>query len=68
MNWEIKIISKTLMTKIARISWGVTTKAFTVNEFVKKIMTNWIKASWEDTFNYIKSYIFKNTLEFNWVL
>ena len=36
MNWEIKIISKTLMTKISHISWGgynkggVTTKAFTV--------------------------------------
>ena len=27
----IKIISKTLMTKISHISWGVTTKAFTVN-------------------------------------
>ena len=30
MNWEIKIISKTLMAKISHISWGVTTKAFTV--------------------------------------
>ena len=30
MNWAIKIISKTLMTKISHISWGVTTKAFTV--------------------------------------
>ena len=31
MNWAIKIISKTLTTKISHISWGVTTKAFTVN-------------------------------------
>ena len=36
MNWVIKIISKTLMTKISHISWGgydkegVTTKAFAV--------------------------------------
>ena len=30
MNWGIKIISKTLMIKISRISWGVTTTAFTV--------------------------------------
>ena len=36
MNWAIKIILKTLMNKISRISWGgydkegVTTKAFTV--------------------------------------
>ena len=36
MNLEIKIISKTLMTKISHISWGglrqrgITTKAFTV--------------------------------------
>ena len=29
MNWEIKIISKTLMTKISHISWGVTTKGVT---------------------------------------
>ena len=28
MNWAIKIISKTLMTKISHISWGVTTKGF----------------------------------------
>ena len=39
MNWAIKTISKTLMTKISHISWGgyykggVTTKAFTVNAF-----------------------------------
>ena len=26
MNWAIKIISKTLMTKISHISWGETTK------------------------------------------
>ena len=32
MNWAIKIISKTLMTEIFPISWGVTTKAFTVFE------------------------------------
>ena len=31
MNWAIKIISKTLMDKISHISWGVTTKAFTVS-------------------------------------
>ena len=30
MNWNIKIISKTLMIKISHISWGVTTKAFMV--------------------------------------
>ena len=35
MNWAIKIISKTLMTKISHILWvgydnGVTTKVFTV--------------------------------------
>ena len=38
MNWAIKIISKTLMTKISHISWrvttkGATTKAFTVFTF-----------------------------------
>ena len=33
MNWVIKIISKTLMTKISHISWGVKTKAFTVTTF-----------------------------------
>ena len=26
MNWAIKIISKTLMTKISHVSWRVTTK------------------------------------------
>ena len=26
MNWAIKIILKTLMTKISHISWGVMTK------------------------------------------
>ena len=40
MNWAIKIISKTLMTKISHISWasydkGVTTKAFTVDKNIK---------------------------------
>ena len=30
MNWNIKIISKTLIIKISHISWGVTTKAFMV--------------------------------------
>ena len=30
MNWAIKIISKTLMTKISLISWEVSTKAFTI--------------------------------------
>ena len=30
MNWAIKIISKTLMTKISHISWEVTIKAFKV--------------------------------------
>ena len=29
MNWAIKIILKTLMTKISHISWGVTTKGVT---------------------------------------
>ena len=34
MNCAIKIISKTLMTKISHISWGVTTKAFTVIKII----------------------------------
>ena len=36
MNWAIKIISKTLMTKISQISWGVTTMAFTVYRYLIK--------------------------------
>ena len=34
MNLAMKIISKTLMTKISSISWGVTTKAFTVFQWI----------------------------------
>ena len=33
MNWAIKIFSKTLMTKIYHISWGVTTKGVTTKAF-----------------------------------
>ena len=32
MNWEIKIISKTLMTKISHISWGGYDKGFYSNQ------------------------------------
>ena len=35
MNWVIKMISKSLMTKISHVSWGVTTKAFTVTNLDK---------------------------------
>ena len=49
MNLAIKIILKTLMTKIAHISWGVTTKAFTIIKFIKiskdvqlrSVLPNW---------------------------
>ena len=37
MNWAIKIISKTLIAKISYISWGVTTKAFTVCIYHKSL-------------------------------
>ena len=33
MNWAIKIISKTLMTEISHILWGVTTKGVTIIGF-----------------------------------
>ena len=36
MNCAIKIISKTLMTKISHISRGVTTKASTVKQFSRQ--------------------------------
>ena len=35
MNWEIKIISKTLMTKISHISWGGYDKGFYGTSFLK---------------------------------
>ena len=49
MNWAIKIISKTLMTKISHISWGVTTKASSVKQFSSSeiksnsmgVLSNW---------------------------
>ena len=39
MNWEIKIISKALMTKISHISWGVTTKGVTTKGVTTKGVT-----------------------------
>ena len=42
MNWEIKIILKTLMTKISHISWGVKTKAFTVIQILTFFYDVWI--------------------------
>ena len=36
MNWTIKIISKTLMTEIPHISWGVTTKGVTTKGVTTK--------------------------------
>ena len=53
MNWAIKINSKTLITKISHISWGITTKRglrynddivlclFIENTKFKKIFTKW---------------------------
>ena len=55
MKKVIKIISKTLMTKISHISWGVMTKAFTV--YMKLIYAN--KATeflwWQFLFDKLKS-------------
>ena len=37
MNWAIKIISKTLMTKISHISWGGYDKGFYGTAIGKRI-------------------------------
>ena len=47
MYWAIKFISKTLMSKIPHISWGVTTKAFTVYETNDQVISDiWSLFSW----------------------
>ena len=52
MYWAIKFISKTLMSKILHISWGVTTKgvttkAFTVYETNDQVISDiWSLFSW----------------------
>ena len=38
MNCAINIISKTLIAKISCISWGVTTKAFTVFKILNGVL------------------------------
>ena len=54
MNWAIKIISKTLMTKILHISWGVTTKAFTAmhwqNSSIKNIKIHGLNSKYNFVF------------------
>ena len=78
MNREIKIISKTLMTKASRISWGVTTKgvktkgvttkAFTVlnNDLILKFNDTINKITVTDNDLYIKIYGSLTYYDFTW--
>ena len=71
MNWVIKIISKTLITKISYISWGITTKAFTVlsadrySSVANQVGVGWNMISYTDTGLYFQFRASKNFQSFS---